>query len=80
MLIPDVTLGTRGAVGIDLVVDLPEGSHHSGHWGGLLADPSIILAHTIAGIAWNLTHQPPCCRLRLQRRRSERRYWRKIPS
>jgi hypothetical protein len=43
-------LGTRGGIAIDLVVDLREGSHHSGHWGGLLADPGVILAHAIANI------------------------------
>lgn len=50
MSVPDITLGTRGGVGIDLVVDLREGSHHSGHWGGLLADPAVILSHAIASI------------------------------
>jgi hypothetical protein len=25
-------------------------NHHSGHWGGLLADPAVILAHAIANI------------------------------
>lgn len=32
--VPDITLGTRGCVSVDLVVDLRAGSHHSGHWGG----------------------------------------------
>ena len=27
---------------IDLVVDLRQGSHHSGHWGGLLADGGLL--------------------------------------
>ena len=45
MSVPDITLGTRGAVAMDLIVDLRRGSHHSGHWGGLLADPGVILAH-----------------------------------
>src|SRR5262249_56011210 len=35
----------RGSHPIELVVDLREGSHHSGNWGGLLANPGIILAH-----------------------------------
>ena len=35
---------------IDLVVDLREGGHHSGNWGGLLANPGIILAHALACI------------------------------
>ena len=50
MSVPDITLGTRGGIAIDLVVELREGSHHSGHWGGLLADPGVILAHAIANI------------------------------
>src|SRR5262249_16606398 len=35
---------------IELVVDLREGAHHSGNWGGLLANPGIILAHALACI------------------------------
>ena len=48
--IPEVTLGTRGGVAMDLLVDLRPGSFHSGHWGGLLADPAVILSHAIASI------------------------------
>jgi len=47
---PTVFLGTRGAFNMDLVVDLREGGHHSGNWGGLLANPGIILAHALASI------------------------------
>jgi acetylornithine deacetylase/succinyl-diaminopimelate desuccinylase-like protein len=50
-LVPDVptlTLGTRGALGFDLRVKYREGGHHSGNWGGLLANPGIRLAHAIA--------------------------------
>lgn len=47
---PTVFLGSRGAVNIDLEVNLREGGHHSGNWGGLLADPGVILAHAIASI------------------------------
>lgn len=50
MRVPDITLGTRGGLAVDLVVQLREGSHHSGHWGGLLKDPAVILAHAIAAI------------------------------
>ncbi|WP_102225702.1 M20 family metallopeptidase [Acidimangrovimonas sediminis] len=42
--------GSRGGVLFDLRVALREGAHHSGNFGGLLADPSIILAHAIAAI------------------------------
>jgi len=46
----NITLGNRGAMNFDLVCDLREGGHHSGNWGGLLANPGIILAHAIASI------------------------------
>ena len=42
--------GNRGAVNFDLVCELCEGGHHSGNWGGLLANPGIILAHALASI------------------------------
>ncbi len=35
---------------IDLFVDLREGSHHSGNWGGLIANPAIMLAQALASI------------------------------
>ncbi len=48
--IPTVFMGTRGGINFDLSVNLREGANHSGNWGGLLADPAIILAHAIATI------------------------------
>ena len=47
---PTMTLGCRGALNFDLVCDLREGGHHSGNWGGLIANPGIILAHALASI------------------------------
>ena len=47
---PTIFLGSRGAANMDLVVDLREGGHHSGNWGGLIANPGIILAHALATI------------------------------
>jgi acetylornithine deacetylase/succinyl-diaminopimelate desuccinylase-like protein len=47
---PTVTLGARGVQNFDLVCDLRAGAHHSGNWGGLLANPAVILAHAIASI------------------------------
>ncbi len=47
---PTIFLGTRGAANMDLVVDLREGGHHSGNWGGLIANPGIILAQALAAI------------------------------
>ncbi|MBV9862432.1 MAG: M20 family metallopeptidase [Alphaproteobacteria bacterium] len=48
---PTIFLGARGAMNFDLVVDLREGGHHSGNWGGLLTNPGIILAHALASVA-----------------------------
>jgi acetylornithine deacetylase/succinyl-diaminopimelate desuccinylase-like protein len=47
---PTLFLGARGIVDFTLEVALREGAHHSGNWGGLLANPGIILAHAIASI------------------------------
>lgn len=47
---PTLFTGSRGAMNFDLMVDLREGAHHSGNWGGLLADPAILLAQAIACI------------------------------
>lgn len=43
-------MGSRGGISFDLVVDLREGAHHSGNWGGLLADPAMILAQALSTI------------------------------
>jgi acetylornithine deacetylase/succinyl-diaminopimelate desuccinylase-like protein len=48
---PTLFLGARGTYLVDMSVELREGSHHSGNWGGLLANPAIILAHALASIA-----------------------------
>ncbi|MDH3581081.1 MAG: M20 family metallopeptidase [Hyphomicrobiales bacterium] len=48
--LPTVTLGNRGSANFDLVVNLREGGHHSGNWGGLLASPGTILSHALASI------------------------------
>jgi acetylornithine deacetylase/succinyl-diaminopimelate desuccinylase-like protein len=47
---PTMFLGARGGHMIELVVDLREGGHHSGNFGGLLANPGIILAQALACI------------------------------
>lgn len=43
-------MGARGAVTVDLIVEKRDGAHHSGNWGGLLADPAMILGHALATI------------------------------
>ena len=47
---PTIYLGSRGALNMDFSVELREGAHHSGNWGGLLANPGVILAHALASI------------------------------
>jgi acetylornithine deacetylase/succinyl-diaminopimelate desuccinylase-like protein len=47
---PTIFLGSRGAFNFELDVDLREGAHHSGNWGGLLANPGTILANAIAAL------------------------------
>jgi acetylornithine deacetylase/succinyl-diaminopimelate desuccinylase-like protein len=72
---PTIFLGARGAMNFDLVVDLREGGHHSGNWGGLLANPGIIMAHALASITsdkgaikvreWVPSHMPNSVRMAL---------------
>ncbi len=47
---PTMFMGSRGGMTIDLMVNLRDGDHHSGNFGGLLADPAIILAQAISTI------------------------------
>jgi acetylornithine deacetylase/succinyl-diaminopimelate desuccinylase-like protein len=47
---PTIFLGSRGVMNFDLTVDLRPGAHHSGNWGGLIADPGILLTHALASI------------------------------
>jgi acetylornithine deacetylase/succinyl-diaminopimelate desuccinylase-like protein len=48
--IPTITAGSRGTFHFDLVLSLRPGGVHSGNWGGMIADPAIVLAHAIAAI------------------------------
>jgi acetylornithine deacetylase/succinyl-diaminopimelate desuccinylase-like protein len=45
---PTIFLGCRGGLRIHLDVKLRDGGHHSGNWGGVLANPATILASAIA--------------------------------
>jgi acetylornithine deacetylase/succinyl-diaminopimelate desuccinylase-like protein len=45
---PTIFLGCRGGIRIHLDVNLRAGAHHSGNWGGVLANPATILAGAIA--------------------------------
>lgn len=45
---PTIFLGCRGGIRIHLDVKLRDGGHHSGNWGGVLANPATVLASAIA--------------------------------
>ncbi len=45
---PTLFLGCRGGIRVHLDVKLRDGAHHSGNWGGVLANPATILAGAIA--------------------------------
>jgi acetylornithine deacetylase/succinyl-diaminopimelate desuccinylase-like protein len=45
---PTIFLGCRGGLRIHLDVNLREGAHHSGNWGGVLSNAATILASAIA--------------------------------
>jgi acetylornithine deacetylase/succinyl-diaminopimelate desuccinylase-like protein len=47
---PTLFLGCRGGIRIHLDVNLREGGHHSGNWGGVLANPATILANAVASL------------------------------
>jgi acetylornithine deacetylase/succinyl-diaminopimelate desuccinylase-like protein len=47
---PTLFLGSRGTFDFDVEVVLRDGAHHSGNWGGLLANPGTILANAIAAL------------------------------
>src|SRR4030081_3087498 len=47
---PTIFLGCRGGIRIHLDVNLREGGHHSGNWGGVLANPATILASAITSL------------------------------
>jgi len=48
--VPTMFMGARGVLNFDLSVRLRDGAHHSGNWGGLLADPAMILAQALSVI------------------------------
>lgn len=48
---PTIATGTRGTFHFDLAVRLRNGGVHSGHWGGLIKDPAILLAHALTLIS-----------------------------
>lgn len=47
---PTIYTGTRGLCAFDVCVNLREGGHHSGNWGGLVSSASVILANALATV------------------------------
>ena len=47
---PTIFLGCRGGLRIHLDVNLRDGGHHSGNWGGVLANAATILSGAIAAL------------------------------
>ncbi len=47
---PTLFLGARGVYPFEISVNLRDGGHHSGNWGGLIANPAILLAQALADI------------------------------
>ncbi len=48
--VPTLFLGSRGILNFELALNLREGAHHSGNWGGLLRNPGTVLASAIASL------------------------------
>ena len=47
---PTIFMGSRGVFNFTMTIKLRKGGHHSGNWGGLLANPGIILSHAISSL------------------------------
>ena len=47
---PTIFMGSRGVFNFTMTLNLRDGGHHSGNWGGLLANPGVILSHALATI------------------------------
>ncbi|NML45380.1 M20 family metallopeptidase [Ramlibacter sp. G-1-2-2] len=47
---PTLFLGSRGALNFELRLNCRERAYHSGNWGGLLANPGIVLANAVASL------------------------------
>ena len=45
---PTLFMGSRGALNFELTVDLRDGGHHSGNWGGLISNAGTRLSNALA--------------------------------
>lgn len=48
--VPTVFMGSRGVFNFTMSLELREGGHHSGNWGGLLSNPGVMMAHALSTI------------------------------
>lgn len=48
--VPTISTGSRGTFHFDLLIELRPGGVHSGHFGGLIADPAVVLSHALGTI------------------------------
>ena len=47
---PTIFMGSRGVFNFTMKINLRKNNYHSGNWGGLLANPGIILSHAISSL------------------------------
>lgn len=47
---PTIFMGSRGVFNFTMQLDVHDGGHHSGNWGGLLTNPGVVMAHAIASM------------------------------
>ena len=47
---PMLFLGSRGVLNFTLRLRSRQGAHHSGNWGGLLANPAVVLVNALASL------------------------------
>ena len=47
---PTIFMGSRGVFNFTMRLDVHDGGHHSGNWGGLLTNPGVVMAHAIASM------------------------------
>ncbi len=45
---PTIFMGSRGVFNFIMRLDVHDGGHHSGNWGGLLTNPGVVMANAIA--------------------------------
>ena len=47
---PTIFMGSRGVFNFIMQLNVHDGGHHSGNWGGLLTNPGVVMANAIASM------------------------------